>query len=419
MGILAIESFNAYETARLTQTNNWRVDYFGRRCWTLSPGLRYGSAAVMMTSGVLMAFVIKYDEVASKWSCLGKFTKTAIDMWFPLTLYHIIAALAATGFSRYGLFARRYVPQYQQELEEYLKNEPPHRKDEIEKANLTMLCHRNLSFTANQPWALFGAWLFLAMASDTVSDPLPNFLAVAFALIYCLLDVGQFVVTTPTQADVAWNEIPPSLARTDTGPGVDVDQERGPGKGYIPERIREQMKEQWSRAYRELRKKHRRKTKAQIIDMEMLMAEVDEIRRNLRLLNFPTSRDNIVDEDENNAKERERLFTIPKCVVPVIDEYGYTSLQAVLPTPLELIDPKTETSARLLIRERTRQGDHGMAQGNDYSSIVLKVFVKQENDFVSASLRDGIRHGGPERRLPAALERPEILAVEQPALCLT
>lgn len=41
-----------------------------------------------------------------------------------------------------------------------------------------------------------------------------------------------------------------------------------------------------------------------------------------------------------NAKERERLFTIPKCVVPVIDEYGYTSLQAVLPTPLELIDPK-------------------------------------------------------------------------------
>lgn len=60
-------------------------------------------------------------------------------MWFPLTLYHIIAALAATGFSRYGLFARRYVPQYQQELEEYLKNEPPHRKDEIEKANLTML----------------------------------------------------------------------------------------------------------------------------------------------------------------------------------------------------------------------------------------------------------------------------------------
>lgn len=33
--------------------------------------------------------------------------------------------------------------------------------------------------------------------------------------------------------------------------------------------------------------------------MEMLMAEVDEIRRNLRLLNFPTSRDNIVDENES------------------------------------------------------------------------------------------------------------------------
>lgn len=60
-------------------------------------------------------------------------------MWFPITLYHTIAGLAATGFSRRGLFVRRYVPQYQQELEEHLKDEPPHSKNEIEKVGLAVL----------------------------------------------------------------------------------------------------------------------------------------------------------------------------------------------------------------------------------------------------------------------------------------
>lgn len=411
VGILAIEAYNAFETAMLRQTNNWRVDYFGRPCWSMSPGLRYGATAVMMTSGVLIAFVIEYDMVASKWSCLGRFTKAAIDMWFPITLYHTIACLAATGFSRRGLFVRRYVPQYQQELKEHLKDEPPHRKDEIEK------CHRNLGFTAILPWALFGTWLFLAMSSDTVADPGLNFLAVASALVYCCLDVGQFVVTTPTlYSNLMWLEMrflpawlaptmdPVSmwtrkevLARYRARNAANRRRRRAARrvfhpayKGYLPKLIREQMKDQWSRAYKDLRKKHRRKTKAQIIDMlrerdrqyllnnekdltkrvairatflqwsarmyindpepdpnlwrnlemELMMEEIDEILRNLRLLNFPTSRTVTIDEDENKRKQRPRVVTIPKCVIPVIDAYGYTHQQAVLPTPIELIRPE-------------------------------------------------------------------------------
>lgn len=183
---------------------------------------------------------------------------------------------------------------------------------------------------------------------------------------------------------------------------------RDVSEGYIPLLVRNEMKERWKKMYDKLRKEHENKTKASIIHMihrddvvyncllpekneakrvsirklflrwsattyrddpkpdvvfrrrnmaDILMGEADEIRRNLRLLNW---RDVDSHSSEDEDKEDDAGFIGEKRIVPYIDRYGNTELVCVARTPIDMIDDEEipSTSSRRdeydrLERERT------------------------------------------------------------------
>uniref|UniRef100_A0A183F8Z2 Kinesin motor domain-containing protein n=1 Tax=Heligmosomoides polygyrus TaxID=6339 RepID=A0A183F8Z2_HELPZ len=89
-----------------------------------------------------------------------------------------------------------------------------------------------------------------------------------------------------------------------------------------------------------------------------LMDEIEEIRRNLRLLNQPTHREVFHNDEENTDRRTE--VTIEKCIITTIDPYGYTQQQVVLKTPIHMIDIEDvpSTSSGRGVYDRMERGEN-------------------------------------------------------------
>ncbi|VDL65691.1 unnamed protein product [Nippostrongylus brasiliensis] len=165
MAFFALEALTFYECASLTHLNSWTETFWGRNRWYTSPAFRTLTPLVVLTAAVAGAFKAKPADVATSWSCLGRFDPTTRDFWFPLALAHSCLGLAAFAYTLEGLFKRQNMPQFQQVVDEYLKPLPPSRREEVEK------CQRNYGLTAIGPWLLYTTWLFLALSADWVVSP--------------------------------------------------------------------------------------------------------------------------------------------------------------------------------------------------------------------------------------------------------
>ncbi|VDO92266.1 unnamed protein product [Heligmosomoides polygyrus] len=323
-----------------------------------SDQLQVGCVVFSSTAVVLFVFRTMFDQVTSTWSCLGRFTLTSTDLWFPLVQVNAVAALAATSYSYKGLYIRRNLPQYQEMLDEFARSVPGDMRNTIEK------CHRDLHFTMAEPWLLLGYWQFLAVASDWVTDPL----TVAFALLYCAMDLLQFVVTTPSvtlqQGDMDSDKTVAVLSGANIGSRHEVEPGRNPGQirerrkgqtqtneGYLPRVVRRELEERWSDAYPKLREKHPYKTKASVIEHERMMRGREEIVQGLYLFNGPPPiiRGSMLERNRVEVKDRPSQ-SVPIAIVTAIDDYGNTYQQAVLKAPVAVVRDE-------LLPSTSRDGD--------------------------------------------------------------
>ncbi|WKY11919.1 hypothetical protein Q1695_003472 [Nippostrongylus brasiliensis] len=266
--------------------NSWTETLWGRKRWYTSPAFRTLTPLVVLTAAVAGAFKAKPADVATSWSCLGRFDPTTRDFWFPLALAHSCLGLAAFAYTLEGLFKRQNMPQFQQVVDEYLKPLPPSRREEVEK------CQRNYGLTAIGPWLLYTTWLFLALSADWVVSP-TNYWAVACALGYAACELAIFTLTTPRVYSTllcTWTKFLPKRASPEADPVPPRQQEdlrvrhrpqrrlqrrrgrrprvnrRRPGrKAPISSKMGKRLKRRWTAHYKKLRRKNQNKTKAQIV----------------------------------------------------------------------------------------------------------------------------------------------------------
>ncbi|VDO79256.1 unnamed protein product [Heligmosomoides polygyrus] len=242
-----------------------------------------------------------------------------------------VAALAATSYSYKGLYIRRNLPQYQEVLDEFARSVPGDVRNTIEK------CHRDLHFTMAGPWLLLGYWQFLAVASDWVTDPVSNMLTVAFALLYCAMNLLQFIVTTPSvtvqQGDMDSDKTVAVLSGASVGSRHEVEPGRDPGQ------VRE-----------------RRESQTQTDEHERIMREREEIVQGLYLFNGPPPviRGSMLERNRVEVKDRPSQ-SVPIAIITAIDDYGNTYQQAVLKAPVAVV--RNERPSVQLLPSTSRAGE--------------------------------------------------------------
>ncbi|WKY13135.1 hypothetical protein Q1695_004168 [Nippostrongylus brasiliensis] len=286
MAFFALEALTFYECASLRQLNSWTEPFWGRKRWYTSPAFRTLTPLLILAAAVIGAFKSNPKEVASSWSCLGRFEPATRDFWFPIALAHSCLGLAALAFTLEGRFKRNNMPQFQQVVEEHLKPLPPSRREEVEK------CQRNHGLTAIAPWLLYTTWLFIAISADWVVTPV-NSWAVACSLGYSACELAIFILTTP-QVYSAVTRTRMRLLPQCLSPAVDPvslwsREEVGikhrllrrrrrnerrrrrfgrkcpASKAFVPLKYCKRLKKKWTALYRKLREKNEKKTKAQVI----------------------------------------------------------------------------------------------------------------------------------------------------------
>ncbi|VDO61033.1 unnamed protein product [Heligmosomoides polygyrus] len=369
IGLLALEARNAFRASKLLGTNTWRSVLTGYTQKPTELGFQVGFVVLSSMAVVLFVFRTMYDQVTSTWSCLGRFTVTSTNLWFPLIQLNTVAALAATSYSYRGLYIRRNLPQYQEMLDEFARSVPGEVRNTIEK------CHRDLHFTMAGSWLLLGYWQFLAVASDWVTDPVSNMLTVAFALLYCAMNLLQFVVTTPSVSPSLTVErtVRTGQPATDSFAAVqqgDMDSDKTvavlsgasirsrhevePGRN--PGQIRERREGQtptnevslpapakvfrrWSTyAYCKDPKPDVDPRRRPETEHERMMREREEIVQGLYLFNGPPPiiRGSMLERNRVEVKDRPSQ-SVPIAIITAIDDYGNTYQQAVLKAPMAVV----------------------------------------------------------------------------------
>ncbi|WKY11921.1 hypothetical protein Q1695_003472 [Nippostrongylus brasiliensis] len=345
---------------------------------------------VVLTAAVAGAFKAKPADVATSWSCLGRFDPTTRDFWFPLALAHSCLGLAAFAYTLEGLFKRQNMPQFQQVVDEYLKPLPPSRREEVEK------CQRNYGLTAIGPWLLYTTWLFLALSADWVVSP-TNYWAVACALGYAACELAIFTLTTPRVYSTllcTWTKFLPKRASPEADPVPPRQQEdlRAP----ISSKMGKRLKRRWTAHYKKLRRKNQNKTKAQIVRVvyrkkvkhDLYQAKSKACRKRIRqlfnewwtetytadkqpdaVLKLKTRVDMYLEEraalisslrflrgdrrgqaaEDQPPQEPADDKAIPLCYVSTVDEYGNTKIEEVMKTPAELAE-LTDSTFKMAIQ---------------------------------------------------------------------
>ncbi|WKY13072.1 hypothetical protein Q1695_004130 [Nippostrongylus brasiliensis] len=393
MAFFALEALTFYECASLTRLNSWTETFWGRNRFYTTPAFRTLTPLIVLTAAVAGTFKGRPADVASPWSCMGRFEPSTRNFWFPIALAHSCLGLAALAYTLEGRFKRANMPQFQQAVDEYLKPLPPARREEVEK------CQRNHGLTAIGPWLLYTTWLFLALSADWVVSP-TNYWAVACALGYSACELAIFALTTP--------QVYSAMLRTWTKlltKRVSPEADPVPHRATISSKMGKRLKRRWTAKYKKLREENKNKTKAQIVTMvfrkrvrhDLYHAKNEACRRKIRrlfdewwtetytadrhpdpVLKLKTRVDMYLEEraaimdnlvflkgdrrgqaaGDQQPQQPEEDRAIPLCYVSTVDDYGNTQIEEVMKTPAELADlPSTS-------RPREEAADAGEG-GND------------------------------------------------------
>ncbi|VDP56691.1 unnamed protein product [Heligmosomoides polygyrus] len=113
------------------------------------------------------------------------------------------------------------------------------------------------------------------------------------------------------------------------------------------------------------------RTPESMFQFDILMDEIEEIRRNLRLLHQPTHREVFNNIEENTDRRTE--ISIEKCIITTIDPYGNTQQQVVLKTPIHMIDSEDvpSTSSRRGTYDRMERGENRRNDDEDDDDDIL------------------------------------------------
>ncbi|WKY13075.1 hypothetical protein Q1695_004131 [Nippostrongylus brasiliensis] len=373
MAFFALEALTFYECASLTRLNSWTETYWGRNRFYTTPAFRTLTPLIVLTAAVAGTFKGRPADVASPWSCMGRFEPSTRNFWFPIALAHSCLGLAALAYTLEGRFKRANMPQFQQAVDDYLKPLPPARREEVEK------CQRNHGLTAIGPWLLYTTWLFLALSADWVVSP-TNYWAVACALGYSACELAIFALTTPQVYSamlVTWTTL---LTKR---PSPEADPV--PLRATISSKMGKRLKRRWTAKYKKLREENNSKTKAQIVTMvfrkrvrhDLYHAKNEACRRKIRqlfdewwtetytadrqpdpVLKLKTRVDMYLEEraaimdnlvflrgdrrgqvaGDQQPKQPEEDRAIPLCYVSTVDDYGNTQIEEVMKTPAELAE---------------------------------------------------------------------------------
>ncbi|KAK5970441.1 hypothetical protein GCK32_017588 [Trichostrongylus colubriformis] len=176
MGIafFALEAFNAFELVSIKHPNAWTTTFSECVCGKSVLAARTLLTSSIVCGALLVILASMYTESTSTWSCLGTFSSVTIDLWSPILLLNVCSALIATAFSYRNLVTFKYLPHYQESVENYLGAVSLHRKNEVEK------CQRDLAFTAIGPWLLVSYWQLLVISNDWVTHSLVNWYDYSF-----------------------------------------------------------------------------------------------------------------------------------------------------------------------------------------------------------------------------------------------
>ncbi|WKY13064.1 hypothetical protein Q1695_004125 [Nippostrongylus brasiliensis] len=350
MAFFALEALTFYECASLTRLNSWTETYWGRNRFYTTPAFRTLTPLIVLTAAVAGTFRGKPTDVASSWSCMGRFEPSTRNFWFPITLAHSCLGLAALAYTLEGRFKRDNMPQFQQAVDEYLKPLPPARREEVEK------CQRNHGLTAIGPWLLYTTWLFLALSADWVVSP-TNYWAIACALGYSACEMAIFATTTPQVYNAmlgTWTTLltkrPSPQAdplpvrvirrrqrrqRRRGGRRPRANKRRPKRKATISSKMGRRLKRRWTAKYKKLREQNKNKTKAQIVTLDMYLEERAAIMDNLVFLRGDRRGQAAGDQQPQQPEENRAL---PLCYVSTVDDYGNTQIEEVMKAPAELAD---------------------------------------------------------------------------------
>ncbi|WKY13067.1 hypothetical protein Q1695_004127 [Nippostrongylus brasiliensis] len=370
MAFFALEALTFYECASLTRLNSWTETFWGRNRFHTTPAFRTLTPLIVLTAAVAGTFKGRPADVASPWSCMGRFEPSTRNFWFPIALAHSCLGLAALAYTLEGRLKRNNMPQFQQAVDEHLKPLPPARREEVEK------CQRNHGLTAIGPWLLYTTWLFLALSADWVVSP-TNFWAVTCALGYSACELAIFALTTPQVYSAmlgTWTKLLPKRISPEADPV--------PLRATISSKMGKRLKRRWTAKYKKLREENKNKTKAQIVTkpsnsdiahklcipgghsyfrrlfdewwtetytadrqpdpvlrlksrVDMYLEERAAIMDNLMFLRGDRRGQAAGDQP---PQEPEEHHAIPLCYVSTVDEYGNTQIEEVMKTPAELAE---------------------------------------------------------------------------------
>ncbi|WKY13056.1 hypothetical protein Q1695_004121 [Nippostrongylus brasiliensis] len=321
MAFFALEALTFYECASLTRLNSWTETFWGRNRFYTTPAFRTLTPLIVLTAAVAGTFRGKPTDVASSWSCMGRFEPSTRNFWFPIALAHSCLGLAALAYTLEGRFKRDNMPQFQQAVDEYLKPLPPARREEVEK------CQRNHGLTAIGPWLLYTTWLFLALSADWVVSP-TNYWAVACALGYSACELAIFALTTPQVYCAVLSTWAKLLTKR-----ISPEAEPVPLRATISSKMGRRLKRRWTTKYKKLREQNKNKTKAQIVTVDMYLEERAALMNSLVFLGGDGRGQAAGDQQ---PKEPEEDRAIPLCYVSTVDDYGNTQIEEVMKTPAEL-----------------------------------------------------------------------------------
>ncbi|WKY13041.1 hypothetical protein Q1695_004114 [Nippostrongylus brasiliensis] len=373
MAFFALEALTFYECASLSRLNSWTETFWGQNRFYTTPAFRMLTPLIVLTAAVAGTFKGRPADVASPWSCMGRFEPSTRNFWFPIALAHSCLGLAALAYTLEGRFKRANMPQFQQAVDDYLKPLPPARREEVEK------CQRNHGLTAIGPWLLYTTWLFLALSADWVVSP-TNYWAVACALGYSACELAIFALTTPQVYSAmlgTWTKL-----RTKR-PSPEADPV--PIRATISSKMGRRLKRRWTAKYKKLREENNNKTKAQIVTMvfrkrvrhDLYHAKNEACRRKIRrlfdewwtetytvdrqpdpVLKLKTRVDMYLEEraaimdnlvflrgdrrgqaaGEQQPQQPEEDRAIQLCYASIVDDYGNTQIEEVMKTPAELAE---------------------------------------------------------------------------------
>ncbi|WKY13065.1 hypothetical protein Q1695_004126 [Nippostrongylus brasiliensis] len=434
MAFFALEALTFYECAGLTRLNSWTETYWGRNRFYTTPAFRTLTPLIVLTAAVAGTFKGRPADVASPWSCMGRFEPSNRNFWFPIALAHSCLGLAALAYTLEGRFKQANMPQFQQAVDEYLKPLPPARREEVEK------CQRNHGLTAIGPWLLYTTWLFLALSADWVVSP-TNYWAVACALGYSACELAIFALTTPQVYNAmlgTWTKLLPKRV----SPAADPV----PLRATVSSKMGKRLKRRWTAKYKKLREQNKNKTKAQIITMvfrkrvrhDLYHARNEACRRRIRrlfdewwaetytadrkpdaVLKLKTRLDMYLEERaaimnnlvflvgdrrgqaaavDQQPQQPDEDCAIPLCYVSTVDDFGNTQIEEVTKTPAELADlPSTSRPQEEAADDRERGNvpnhEEPLAWIQELTDSAFKMAV-QNYDYLERSR--SLREWGPK-----------------------